>query len=225
MEFLRAILGDELYQQVSEKINAHNGNEANKDNLIKIANLGGGEYVSKLKYDDIVQQLTGKTTELDKANGLIADLKKSNAGNEALQGKITAYEGQVEELQEQLHESDVNYAMNLLLMDAGCKDAEMREFLIYKHRNQLKEDGKTLELDENKHIKGGEEIVSGFKTSNPAAFEATQTNRKVLEDNRLKKGDNDPVTVTREQFAKMGYNERLKLKTENEALFKQLTTN
>lgn len=222
MDFLKVILGDELFQQVSEKINAHNGNEANKDNLIKIANLGGGDYVSKLKYDDIVQQLTGKTTELDKANGLIADLKKSAKSDEDLQGKITAYEGEVAELKTQLHESDVNYAFNLLLMDAGCKDAEMREFLIYKHRNQLKEEGKTLELDENKHIKGGEDIVSGFKTSNPAAFEATQTTRKVLGDNRLQKGDSTPVTVTREQFAKMGYDERLKLKTENEALFKDL---
>ena len=31
MEFLKEILGEELYKQFEEKINAHNGDEANKD--------------------------------------------------------------------------------------------------------------------------------------------------------------------------------------------------
>lgn len=35
MEFLKEILGEELFNQFMEKINAHNGNEANKDNQIK----------------------------------------------------------------------------------------------------------------------------------------------------------------------------------------------
>ena len=76
MEFLKEIVGEELFNQFSEKINAHNGNEANKDKLIKLANLGTGEYVSKAKHDALQALLDGKTTELDTANGLIADLKK-----------------------------------------------------------------------------------------------------------------------------------------------------
>ena len=57
MEFLKEILGEELFKQVTEKVNAYNEDEANKDKQIKIANLGSGEYVSKLKYDGILQQL------------------------------------------------------------------------------------------------------------------------------------------------------------------------
>lgn len=34
MEFLKAILGDELYAQLAEKLNAHNGDEANKDRFV-----------------------------------------------------------------------------------------------------------------------------------------------------------------------------------------------
>lgn len=45
MEFLKAILGDDLYKQVASKLNEHNGNEANKDNQIKLGNLGTGEYL------------------------------------------------------------------------------------------------------------------------------------------------------------------------------------
>ena len=42
MEFLREILGEELYKQLETAINAYNGNEANKDHPVKIGNLGGG---------------------------------------------------------------------------------------------------------------------------------------------------------------------------------------
>lgn len=98
MEFLKEILGEELYAQIAEKLNAYNGDEANKGKQIKLANLGSGEYVGKGKYDALQALLDGKTTELDTANGLIADLKKGTKGNEELQGKITTYEGQIQQL-------------------------------------------------------------------------------------------------------------------------------
>ena len=60
MEFLKAIYGDKAltYEELIQAINTHNGDEANKDKQIKIANLNSGEYVSKLKYEDISQQLS-----------------------------------------------------------------------------------------------------------------------------------------------------------------------
>ena len=61
MEFLKQILGEELYAKVAEKVNAFNGNEANKDKQIKIANLGTGEYIGKGKYDALQALLDGKT--------------------------------------------------------------------------------------------------------------------------------------------------------------------
>ena len=68
MEFLKEILGEDLYNQVSEKINAHNGNEANKENQIKIGNLGKGEYVAQGKYAALQEALNGKDTEITNAN-------------------------------------------------------------------------------------------------------------------------------------------------------------
>ena len=47
MAFLKEILGEELYSQVSEKVNSYNSDEKNKDNQIKIGNLGSGNYVGK----------------------------------------------------------------------------------------------------------------------------------------------------------------------------------
>ena len=170
MEFLKELLGEELFKQLEERVNAHNGNEANKEKLIKLANIASGDYVGKEKLERLQETLNGKTAELDNANGLIAELQKGTKGNEELQAKISGYESQMAELQKEAVQKEINFAFNLLLMDAGVKDAESREFLIYKHEKQLKEQGKELELDENRHIKGGKEIVDGMKTTSPTLF-------------------------------------------------------
>ena len=218
MDFLKEILGEGLFAQVAEKINAHNGNEANKEKQIKIANLGGGEYVSKAKHDALQALFDGKSTELDTANTLIADLKKTAKGDEALQGKVTAYETQVAQLQEQLKQTQIDSGLRIAFMEAGGIDIE---YLIYKAKNG----DKPLELGEDQKVKGIADIISGLKTSSPNQFESGTNGRKVLGDNRLPGGDDRPVTVTKEDFAKMGYNDRLKLKQENEQLFRQLTAN
>lgn len=221
MEFLKEILGEELFNQVAEKINAHNGNEANKDAQIKLANLAGGEYVGKGKYDALDALLKGKETELETANGLIAELKKGTKGNEELQGKITSYEAQVAELQQQLTETKIKAAIKVALLSEKAVDVD---YLTFKLNEKLKENGETLELDENDNIKGWKDKLEGLKTQFPTMFESKDASGlKVLGDNKLPEGDKGHVTVTKEQFAKMGYDERLKLKNENEQLYKQLT--
>ena len=80
MDFLKAIFGDKplTFDEFVQAVNAHNGNEANKENQIKIGNLGTGEYVGKGKYDALNELLTGKQTELDTANNLIMKKKEKN---------------------------------------------------------------------------------------------------------------------------------------------------
>lgn len=165
MDFLKEILGEELFAQVAEKVNAYNGNEANKDKQIKIANLGGGEYVSKAKHDALQALHDGKVTELETANNLIADLKKTAKGDEALQGKVTAYETQVAQLQDQLKQTQINSGLDIALMEAGGTE---RDFLKWKIMND--NGGKPLELGEDGKIKGIDDIISGLKTSAPNYF-------------------------------------------------------
>ena len=172
MDFLKAILGEELYAQFEEKINAHNGNEANKDKQIKIANLAGGEYVSKAKHDALQALFDGKETELNTANGLITELKKGTKGNEELQGKITGYETQVADLQKQLQATKVKSAAKVGLLAAKAVDVD---YLIFKLEEKLKAEGKTMELDENENIKGWEGYLSDLQTQLPNQFEKAST--------------------------------------------------
>ena len=187
MEFLKELLGEELYAQLESKINEHNGNEANKDNQIKIGNLGKGEYVGKGKYDALDALLKGKQTELDTANGLIAELKKGTKGNEELQGKISGYETQVADLQAELQETKIKSAIKVALLSEKAVDVD---YLTYKLNEKLKEKGEALELDENDNIKGWDDKLSGLKTQFPTMFEAAgKDGYQVLGDNKLPEGD------------------------------------
>ena len=56
MEFLKDILGEDLYKQVSDTVNAYNGKLENKDKQVKLADLGSGQYVDKGKYDTAVAE-------------------------------------------------------------------------------------------------------------------------------------------------------------------------
>ena len=182
MEFLKEILGDALYAQFEQALNAYNDSEANKDKQVKLANLSSGEYVGKGKYDALQTQLDGKTTELDTANGVIAELKKGTKGNEELQGKITTYENTVALLQAELAKTRLDNAIQLALRDAKAVDPD---YLAYKLHEKYKPE--ELTLDENGKVKGMEEKLSGLKTQFPTQFEASGT-KKIIE-NKLEEGE------------------------------------
>ena len=220
MEFLKEILGEELYKQLESKINEHNGNEANKDNQIKVGNLGKGDYVGKGKYEGLNEILKGKEAELTSANELIEQMKKATKGNEELQGKIGSYESQVQELQAQLQETKIKAAVKVALLSEKAVDVD---YLTFKLNEKLKDKGEALELDENENIKGWDDKLTGLKTQFPTMFEnAGNDGLQVLGDNRLKSGDNSN-TITQEQFGKMGYQSRLKLKQEQPEVYAELT--
>jgi hypothetical protein len=211
MEFLKELLGEELFAQLAAKVNEHNGNEANKDKQIKIANLGTGEYVGKGKYEALEAMLKGKDAELTTANGLIAELKKGTKGNEELQQKIGTYETQVADLQAQLQETKIKSAIKVALLSEKAVDVD---YLTFKLNEKLKEKGETLELDENENIKGWNDKLSGLKVQFPTMFEAGTGAKKVLGDNRLPEGDGGG-SLTRADLLKKPYAERMKIFNEN----------
>ena len=212
MEFLKNILTPELFAQVETAINAHNGNEANKDAQIKLANLAAGEYVGKGKHEQALQALQatldGVTAERDSANNLIAELKKGAKGNEDLQGKITNYETVVvPQLQEQLKQTKLDAEIKVALLEAKATDID---YLTFK----LKEKGEALELGEDGKIKGIDEKIAGLKTQNPNFFETVKGNGKIIEVNDLPKPENKD-SLTKAELLKKPYAERMKIMSEN----------
>lgn len=76
MEFLKDILGEDLYKQVSDTVNAYNGKPENKDKQVKLADLGSGQYVDKGKYDTAVAEKENLAGQIKTLNTTIGDLKK-----------------------------------------------------------------------------------------------------------------------------------------------------
>lgn len=170
-----------------------------------------------IRYGKLKTQHDGKVAELAEANNLIAELKKNNVGNEGLQQKITEYEAQIQQLQAQLKETQIEAEANVALLAAGVKPDDI-DYVMFK----LKAKGE-LEIDENGKIKDIEDKVAALKTQFPAHFETT-AQKKIIE-NRLPEDINNPVTVTKDQFRGMSYEERMNLKKSNEELYKQYAKN
>ena len=89
MDFLKRDFRRNTFEQVFKAINEYNGNEANKDKQVKIANLANGEYVGKGKYEALQEELNSKGTELSNANNLIAELKKTGKMTKRCNLKLT----------------------------------------------------------------------------------------------------------------------------------------
>ena len=200
MEFLKTALGEELYNQVVAKINEHNGNEANKESKIKLANLETGEYVGKNKYSSLEQDLQSKIAELSESTKLIETLKKGTKGNEELQNKINTYETTIQSLQAQLNQEKINNAIKVNLLNAKATDLE---YLTYK-LNGLGE----IKLDEQGQIVDWNDKLTQLKTQLPNFFEASTT--KVYEGGKLPT-NNEPTTLTKADILKKPYNERVAL--------------
>lgn len=113
----------------------------------------------KLKTDyDTLNTQHGESTKL------IEQLKKDAKNDEALQGKITAYETQVANLQKELDETRLESAIKVALMNVKTDDVGYMAF-------KLKEGG-ALELDEDGNIKGIDEKISNLKTQFPTHFDS-----------------------------------------------------
>lgn len=152
MEFLKEILGEDLYEQVKTKVSSYN-EKADKDKRISIANVNGDEYVTKAKYSQLENDLENTKISLNTANTTIADLKKNNGDNADLQTKIANYESEKTNL-EKAHKETTEK----LIKESAIKDALYNEKA--KHPELLlgKFDLSKILLDEK-----GEKVVSGIE--------------------------------------------------------------
>lgn len=167
----------------------------------------------KLKTDH--DALVTKDTESQK---LIAELQKATKGQEAVQGKIAEYEATIAKQNEELAKTKVESAVKIALLGAGAKANDI-DYLIFK----LSSDSEwKAELDDNGNVKGIDDKIKGMKTQFPSQFEVGT--QKKIEEHRLP-DDNNEAKVTKEEFAKMGYQQRMKLFNENPELYNSLSGN
>jgi len=152
MEFLKEILGEDLYTQVKTKVSSYNAN-ADKDKRVSIANVNSDEYVTKAKYSQLETDLENTRTSLSTANTTIADLKKANGDNADLQTKIANYESEKANLEAKHKETTEK-----LIKESAIKEALYNSKAKHPELLLSKFDLSKILLDEK-----GEKVVSGIE--------------------------------------------------------------
>lgn len=169
-----------------------------------------------VRYGKLKTDHDNLTAEHKKSTDLIAELQKATKGQEAVQGKITEYEATIQKLQEEAVQAKTESALKIGLLSAGAKATDI-DYLIFKMSHD--EDWKP-ELDDQGQVKGLDEKLKGLKTQFPNQFESSAS--KKIEEKKLEKPD-DPNKVSKEDFDRMGYQERLKLYNDNPDQYKELS--
>lgn len=195
MEFLKNLFNDRQlsYDELLKAVEAHN--KADKDNQIKIANLAGGEYISKEKYD-------AKEKELTKANDQITVL--NNAVN-SFDGEKKDLDKKIKDLQKQ-YDTDTKALKN----DFAKQTVVNRFFSEHKskHEGLLRKefDLDKLSVDDNGNVLGLEEQGKTILESYADLFETSLGGTPPANPDGAGTPPKDPGKMTYEDFVAMEEN-------------------
>lgn len=116
MEFLKEILGEELYSQVAAKL------EGNKE--VKIGNLATGNYVDKGKYTTLEGQFKTAQDTLSQRDKDLEELKATMPKDqtETITTLQKKYDDDSKAWEAQLKQSKVSSAVAIALAKSGAKD-------------------------------------------------------------------------------------------------------
>lgn len=188
--------------------------EAMKANKIYVAS----EENLDIRYKKLKEQHETATADLATAKKQFEELQKSTAGQDELLR-------QIEQLKAQLAETKINADARLRLSEANALDVD---YMLYKLKEHARSEGKQLEVDENDKIKDWDNLLSALQTQTPKMFAQADEKKvddgyEVFEPHRLKGNDGGGVTVTKERFMGMSYEERMAFKQNNEKRYNELT--
>lgn len=164
MEFLKDILGDELYGEVAEKLK---GNDK-----VKLVNLADGGYVGKEKFDSAQNTIGGLQKTLTEREHDIEELKKSIEGGDELSKQLSVlqakYESDTKSFNEKLKENSLTSAIDIAVLKAHGKNPKVIKTLVDKSKLALSDDG---------NVEGLGEMLDSLKNSDPYLFEQEETHQ------------------------------------------------
>ena len=144
-----------------------------------------GEENLDIRYGKLKGDFDSASSQLSEAQKLIAEMKKSEGDNTALQSKIQEYEAKIAQLEAEKAQIEADGALRVALLEAGAEDID---YLMFK----VKEKG-AVKLDKDGKIAGMEDTIAALKTQLPNQFKGVGA--KKVEENKLGKPE-DGSTIT-----------------------------
>ena len=179
--------------------------------------------------DDVISKITNEMKSngiyLSKENNIDFRYNKLKTENEnatqtinELQAKLVEVDNlqkQLESLQNENVKIKLDSALDRALVEAKVQDVDYLKYKI-KEKNP-----NGLKLDENGKLESLNTILDDLKVQFPNQFIKTE---KVIEEQKLTKDDNDKgSSITKEQFDKMNYHDKVKLYQENKEQYEELS--
>lgn len=164
-----------------------------------------------IRYNKLKETHAATLSELDSANTTLESLKGNAQVTEEMAQQIAAYEAKVQELQTAKAKAEAESALKVALLEAGAKDID---YIAYKFGEvKVGEDGKVIDFDKT---------LQTLKAEHPDQFKA-ENPPKQIEPNPLPGSGTNAPSVTKEEFNKMGFSERVKLRREDPETYTKLT--
>lgn len=161
MADMQELLGEELYNQVAEKV----GDK-------KIDVVSDGSYFPKEKFDAVNTELKQYKQQVADRDEQLDNLKQQNKGNENLQATIDELKEnnkqEKERLQEESRQLQYSYELDIALRESNARNPKAVMGLL---------DTENIKLDEDGKLKGLSEQVEDLKESDAYLFndESQQT--------------------------------------------------
>lgn len=157
IDFLRPVLGDELFSQVSAKLEGATG--------INLVNVADGSYVPKAKFDaerTKKQELEGQVESL---NDMLGESNQKLEALDSLNQRITQLTQDVADRDGKIANLNREYVIKDALRAAKVRDVDIVFGLLDKDKITTSKDGK---------LKGADEQISALKENKSFLFESDE---------------------------------------------------
>lgn len=178
---------------------------------------GFGTMIPKSRFDDKIKELKDAQKMIDERDQQLEELKPKAAGNEALLQQIQQLQDEnkanVEKYQKELAETQRTFALDSALKDAKVRNVKAAKALL---------DLEKIKLGDSGALEGLNEQLEALKQSDAYLFVEEQQKQQP---SFTPPGNPNPpggTTMTREEFVKKSYAERVKFQQENPTAFSEL---
>lgn len=174
----------------------------------------GKNYVSKAQFNEKNDAYKQAKLEIENLTNDISTLSEANKANEALQSQIKELQDAATKREADYNENIKNMKIDTAITKALSKSGAMNETILTGLLDRTK-----IAIGEDNTITGIQEQIVALKESDPYLFKQDSIKGVVP-------GDATPKThdgITKEQFNKMSYLDRVRLQETNPDLYSELS--
>lgn len=174
----------------------------------------GKNYVSKAQFNEKNDAYKQAKQEIENLTNDISTLSEANKANEALQSQIKELQDAATQREADYNENIKNMKIDTAITKALSKSGAMNETILTGLLDRTK-----IAIGEDNTITGIQEQIVALKESDPYLFKQDSIKGVVPGDATPKTNDG----ITKEQFNKMSYLDRVQLQESNPDLYSKLS--